>query len=204
MMFLIAGLTKRTLTTAMFWLLALTLMILLSTGVTTPMIDMEAKIKTFKFMLFDHPVEFHDQVLYFQSKSIQDVFWIMIRHKDFEMKVVGVLMVCFSIVFPACKLLSSLIYFYNPRRLRENQLISFFVKKSGKWSMADVLVVAIFMAFIGFNGIINSQMEDLRTTGEAVNVLTTNGTNLQPGFYLFLTYTLLAMFFSGFLTRRTE
>ena len=36
-------------------------------------------------------------------------------------------------------------------------MVRFFVLKSGKWSMADVMVVAIFMAYIGFNGIITSQ-----------------------------------------------
>jgi len=33
-------------------------------------------------------------------------------------------------------------------------------------------------------------------------ILTTNGTALQPGYYLFLTYTLLALFLSGYLTRK--
>lgn len=68
--------------------------------------------------------------------------------------------------------------------------------------MADVLVVAIFMAFIGFSGIINSQLSDLGEAAQGVEVLTTNGTNLQPGFYIFMTYTILAMFLSGFLKAR--
>ena len=32
---------------------------------------------------------------------------------------------------------------------KKNKLIQFFAFKSGKWSMADVMVVAIFMAYIG-------------------------------------------------------
>ena len=32
-------------------------------------------------------------------------------------------------------------------------------------------------------------------------ILTTNGTSLQPGYYLFLTYTLLALLLLGFLSR---
>jgi hypothetical protein len=35
-----------------------------------------------------------------------------------------------------------------------------------------------------------------------VVLLTTNGTSLQPGFYLFLTYTLLALFLSELLTKK--
>ena len=200
--FLIEGLNKKPLPQIQFFILTLTLVILLATGVTTPMIDMEAKITAFKFTLFGHPIEFTDQVLYFQSKSIQDVFWVMITHKEIQMKLVGILIVCFSIVFPVFKILSSLVYYYDYCGARKFKLINFFVLKSGKWTMADVMVVAIFMAYIGFNGIINGQMADLRTTGEAVNVLTTNGTNLQPGFYLFLLYVILAMFLSGFIHAR--
>jgi hypothetical protein len=81
-------------------------------------------------------------------------------------------------------------------------VIKFFVLKSGKWSMADVMVVAMFMTYIGFNGIITSQLNQLSSSTQELEILTTNGTSLQPGYYLFLTYTLLALFLSGFLTRK--
>lgn len=203
LIFLLEGFRKGQIEQIPYFILILTLLTLLLTGVTTPMIDMEAKIAKFKFILFEHEVLFENQVLYFQSKSIQDVFWIMIRHKEFQMKIVGILMVCFSIVFPVFKMLSCLAYYYDYCRARGYKIVQWFVMKSGKWSMADVLVVAIFMAYIGFNGIINSQMDDLRSASEDLNVLATNGTNLQPGFYLFLTYVILAMFLSGFLKKRT-
>ena len=70
--------------------------------------------------------------------------------------------------------------------------------------MADVMVVAIFMSYIGFNGIIASQLSALSSAGKELAILTTNGTSLQPGYYLFLTYTLLALFLSGYLTRNIE
>ncbi len=131
-------------------------------------------------------------------------FWIMITHKDIQMKFVGVLLVTFSIVFPLLKIVSSLGYYYNYRNARANPVVRFFVLKSGKWSMADVMVVAIFMAYIGFNGIISSQFGQLRSAAQEVELLTTNGTSLQPGYYLFLTYTLLALFLSGFLSRMPQ
>ena len=56
------------------------------------------------------------------------------------------------------------------------------VLKSGKWSMADVLVIAIFMAYIGFNGLVGSQMEGLSRSSEAVEIFTTNGTKLWKAF----------------------
>ena len=70
--------------------------------------------------------------------------------------------------------------------------------------MADVMVVAIFMAYIGFNGIIDNQFVKLSSSTQGLELLNTNGTSLQPGFYLFLTYTLLALFLSEFLVRQAE
>ncbi len=204
LVFLLAGLSQQTLPATQYILLLLTLIILLATGVTTPMIDMEAKISEMSFTLLDHPISFKDQVLYFQSKSILDVFWIMVTHKDLEMKIVGILMVAFSIVFPLFKMISSLLFYYNFRKARDSWWVQFFVLKSGKWSMTDVLIVAIFMAYIGFNGIISSQFGTLNSVDQEMVILTTNGTSLQPGFYIFLTYTILALFLSGFLTRKPK
>ncbi len=201
-LFALSGFSKLPLTPSRYIFLILSLVTLLMAGVTTPTIDMEATISQMNFMLIGHPIHFENQVLYFQSKSILDVFWIMIIHSDIPMKLVGILLITFSIVFPLLKIVSSLGYYFNYRKLRENPVIKFFVLKSGKWSMADVMVVAIFMAYIGFNGIITSQLGHLRSTDQEVVILTTNATALQPGYYLFLTYTLLALILSGFLTRK--
>ncbi len=203
-LFALFGFGKRPLAPSQYILLVLSLLMLLIAGVTTPMIDMEAKITEMSFVLMGHPVHFENQVLYFQSKSILDVFWIMITHSDIQMKFVGVLLITFSIVFPVLKITSSLGYFYNYHRARENPVIRFFVLKSGKWSMADVMVVAIFMAYIGFNGIITSQFGQLSKASQELVIVTTNGTSLQPGYYLFVTYTVLALFLSGFLNRKAQ
>jgi Paraquat-inducible protein A len=201
-LFALSGFSRQPLTPSRYIFLILSLVTLLIAGVTTPTIDMEATISQMNFMLIGHPIHFENQVLYFQSKSILDVFWIMITHKDIQMKLVGILLITFSIVFPLLKIVSSLGYYFNYHKLRENPVIRFFVLKSGKWSMADVMVVAIFMAYIGFNGIITSQLGHLRSTSQEMVILTTNATALQPGYYLFLTYTLLALILSGFLTRK--
>ncbi len=201
-LFFFEGFTKGPLHPFHFITLVMTLMILLAVGVTTPMIDMEAKIAHLSFMLFGHPVSFDNQILYFQSKSIMDVFNVMITHKDIQMKLVGILMVSFSVFFPLLKMMSSFAYYYDYCKARQYKLIQFFVLKSGKWSMADVFVVAIFMSYIGFNGIINSQLESMATSYQELEVFTTNGTNLQPGFYLFFAYTVLAMFLANYLKNR--
>lgn len=201
-LFALSGFSKQPLTPPRYALLVLALVIMLSAGVTTPTINMEAKISQMSFMLLGHPVRFENQVMYFQSKSILDVFRIMITHPDIQMKLVGVLLITFSIIFPLLKIASTLGYYFDFYRARENPVIKFFVLSSGKWSMADVMVVAIFMAYIGFNGIISSQLDHVNSESQELTLLTTNGTSLQPGFYLFLTYTLLALFLSELLTRK--
>jgi hypothetical protein len=159
------------------------------------MIDLEAKISQLKFVLIGHTVQFDNQIIYFQSKSILDVFWIMMRHAYWLMNAVGILLVTSSVIFPLIKLLATVAHHFN--LLGQNPVARFFVFRSGKWSMADVMVVAIFMAYIGFNGIIDSHLGNLRDKATEVTILTTNGTVLQPGYYLFLTYALVAMLVSS-------
>jgi hypothetical protein len=203
LLFLVSYFSKTLPSPSQYFTLVVALLILLFAGVTTPMIDMEAKISQMTFVIFDHPVQFENQVLYFQSKSILDVFWIMITDSSLPMKFVGLLMVLFSVVFPVTKLLSSVAYYYDYLDAKKNKIINFFVFKSGKWSMADVMVVAIFMSYIGFNGIINSQFGKLSDAGQELVVVTTNGTSLRPGYYLFLAYALLAMLLPTFLVRNS-
>lgn len=200
-LFLITYTTSGGLLSWQYILVVMSLICLLISGVTMPMIDMEAKITNMSFQLMGHDMAFKNQVLYFQSKSIIDVFWVMIQHPEFQMKAVGLLMIGFSIIFPLIKLICSLIYFYDVKGARKSKIIDFFVLKSGKWSMADVMVVAIFMAYIGFNGIINSQFSKFSSKDSEIMIIATNGTSLQAGYYLFLTYTILALFLPGLLMR---
>ena len=203
-LFALSGFSIQPLTPIRYLLLVISLIILLIAGVTTPMIDMEAKVSQLSFMLMGHSIHFENQVLYFQSKSVIDVFWVLITGDDIQMKFVGILVITFSVFFPVLKIFSSFVYYYDFHRARENPVIKFFVLKSGKWSMADVMVVAIFMSYIGFSGIISSQLQQLTAASQDVVVLTTNGTALKPGYYLFLTYTLLALFLAGYLTRQEK
>jgi len=127
---------------------------LLIGGITTPMIDLEAMIDMLRFQLIGEEIIFQDNIIFFQSKSITDLVDILISEGSFEMIFVGILVFTFSIIFPSLKLITSFIWTLDNERINNNKLIRFFVKKSGKWSMADVMVVAIFMAYIGFNGIV--------------------------------------------------
>ncbi|MES2803557.1 MAG: paraquat-inducible protein A [Bdellovibrionota bacterium] len=202
LLFLLSALDKNPIPSLHYIILVVALFVLLICGVTIPMIDLEAKISEMSFVLMSHPVKFLNQVLYFQSKSVIDVFWLMITHPKIQMQIVGLLMVLFSIVFPAFKLVSSLLFYYDSWGFRKNKIIHFFVHKSGKWSMTDVMIIAIFMAYIGFSGVISSQLGKLHAADQEIVLLTTNGTSLQPGFYLFMGYAVFALFLSEFLTRK--
>lgn len=185
-----------------FFLCLSTLLLLLFAGVTCPMIDMEAKVAKFGFTILGHPITFENQVVYFQSKSIIDVFWIMMEHKDMQMKFVGILMILFSIVFPVLKMSSSILYYYDIFGSQKKWWVKFFVLKSGKWSMADVQVVAILMAYIGFNGMVTSQFATLSASIPKVEMISTNGTTLQIGFYIFISYVTLAMFLPSMIEKQ--
>jgi uncharacterized paraquat-inducible protein A len=146
-------------------------------------------------------MRFRDNILYYQSKSIIQMVEILIRDGSFRMIFVGSLIFMFSLIFPGLKLLSTLAYQAGYEKVNRNRLVRFFVLKSGKWSMADVMVVAIFMAYIGFNGIVDNQMDNLAEGAKPVEVFTTNGTQLLTGFYLFLSFVISGLALSEVVKR---
>ncbi len=53
--------------------------------------------------------------------------------------------------------------------------------------MADVMVLAIFMSFVAFNGVIGSGLDGLREVPNVQEVLIpTNASKILPGYYLFI------------------
>ena len=128
---------------------------------------------------------------------------ILMKEGTIQMIFVGLLIFLFSIIFPLAKLSSTYLYSLDRNKLTENMIIRFFVFKSGKWSMADVMVVAIFMAYIGFNWIIRSQLNSFSSATKPVEILTTNGTQLLGGFYLFVLFCISSLMLSGILTRKS-
>ncbi|MFB1486048.1 MULTISPECIES: paraquat-inducible protein A [unclassified Thiocapsa] len=193
--------TDRLAPVLLFALVGATFLLLLG-GLATPMIEVDARITELTFQLLGEPVVFTDQVLYFQTKSIVDVMRILFESGQADMLLVAVLLTLFSVVFPALKLLATYAFYYDWSGSRGSSIVRFFALKSGKWSMADVMVVAIFMAYIGFDALVANQLGGLRGASDAVAVLTTNGTSLEPGFYLFLAFVLAGLVLSGALGNR--
>jgi hypothetical protein len=179
-------------------------LVLLAGGILTPMIEIDARITELSIELLGEPLSFTNQVLYFQTKSVFDVAAILVQTRAADMILVAVLLVVFSILFPALKIVATWVYFFDYRELRRHPTVRFFALRSGKWSMADVMVIAIFMAYIGFSGLVGNQLGSLREASAAVEVLTTNGTTLAPGFYLFLGFVLASLWLSTVLESRLK
>ncbi len=179
------------------------LFVVLFIGVSVPMIDIQAEIEVFEMIILGDLMRFENQVLFFQSKSIVDVTEIMIREGTWDLVLVGIAIAMFSLGFPSAKLLGGMLYLRDARFL-DNPVGRFLVLYSGKWSMADVFVVAIFLSFLGFRGLLSSQLDVLESSVETATISTASGTQLGVGFWLFLEFTLLSMLLAGKVGRVKE
>jgi len=173
--------------------------ILLAIGLTASMIEVDARIKALDFVLLGEHVVFENQVLFFQSKSILDVVKVLISQPTSDSVFVGVLILIFSILFPVMKLSATGVHLLSKKKIAENRIIKYFAFYSGKWSMADVIVIAILMVYIGLNGLLDSQLKSLNIQSDDLNVMTTNNTALQPGFIIFISFVLYGLILSTIL-----
>jgi hypothetical protein len=119
------------------------------------------------------------------------------------MWLVGVLVLMFSVIFPVMKILTLTLGLYRPAMLRENRLARFLGLESSKWSMADVMALAIFMTYVAFNGLLISSLGALQETGAQL-VIPTDGSKVLPGYYLFIGFCLASLFLSKKLERGIE
>jgi paraquat-inducible protein A len=173
---------------------------LLVGGVFTPMIEVEAKISKISFTFFTTPISFPEQLLYYQSKSVLEVFRTLITMGQPEMVVVAVLVLLFSVVFPALKVLTVALCLHDPSLVKKYRLAKFFALESSKWSMADVMALAIFMSFVAFNGLIGSAMSGLKGPGAEI-VIPTDSSRTLPGYYLFVGFCLASLWLAKKLER---
>ena len=176
-------------------------LVFLVTAVTTPMMEIDARINKVDIVLVGKHLVFEDQVLFYRSKSILQVVQTMMETGDVGSAGVGMLLLVFSILFPISKLISAEGYLLGGETIKANKWIHFFAFKSGKWSMADVMVIALFMTYIGFDGILKNQLENLNVKTETLECISTSGTSLQPGCMLFVSFVLFGLFLSYMLER---
>ncbi len=160
---------------------------MLAGGVLSPMLEVEVRVTKIDATLLGTPIEFQDQSLYYRSKTVFEVFQTLIHMGRPEMTLVGVLVILFSVVFPTLKMLALGASLFRPALLRTNRFIKLLAFELSKWSMADVMVLAIFMSFVAFNGVIGSAFDGLRSVPNVQQVLIpTNASKILPGYYLFI------------------
>jgi hypothetical protein len=120
--------------------------------------------------------------LSFESKSIIGTIEQMYHDKNY---LVAGLVLLFSIMIPLLKSLVLLLYgFFKESGLGQSMVR--FVDKIGKWSMADVFIVAILVVFF-------STKQDIHTS-----------IKLEVGLYFFIGYVLLSMLGSSLIGVRKK
>jgi hypothetical protein len=192
---LMAG--KQTLSRGAVVVLMLYCIAMLAGGVLSPMLEVEVRLSKLDATLLGTPIEFQDQSLYYRSKTVLEVSQTLIQMGRPEMTVVAVLVILFSVVFPALKMLALGVCLFRPALLRTSRLVKLLAFGLSKWSMADVMALAIFMSFVAFNGVIGSGLESLRGAPNVQQVvIPTNASKILPGYYLFIGFCVSSIFLS--------
>lgn len=111
----------------------------------------------------------------YQSKSIADIIGILFKAGNYF---VGIAILLFSVIFPVLKLLFSSLFLLS-KTARNKDLFVNTVSYIGKYSMADVFVVAIFLAIMAIENMGNSSV-------------VTEG-HVLVGMYLFTFYCILSI-----------
>ena len=177
--------------------------IILLTGVASPMIEIDARFREMNFFILGENIEFSNQFIFYRSKSILEIISIMMSTGKLDSTIVALLILAFSVLLPFFKLVSMSLFLISSK-FRTNSVARWMTFKSGKWSMADVIVVARFMAYVAFQGILDNQLAGLNQNTETVTAITTNHTALQPGFYVFVTYVVFSILLSSYLGKSLD
>ena len=139
-------------------------------GVFTPMLEIAAFEKDmtipldintgFMNMKINHTAEFPGEIyFYYQSKSIMELISLLLQNGNM---LVGLSILAFSILVPFTKIfLSAMLLFKGSANesASSNKIIQYI----GKWSMADVFVVAIFLGFLAFKNMQTGIQTDSHT-----------------------------------------
>lgn len=177
--------------------------VLLVLGVSMPMIDLDARLNSFQMDLLGNKIGFDEQSLYYQSKSIIDVTTTLIKEGAADLKIVGYMILMFSVVFPFIKLLLSALFLFSAK-VSKSKLAKGIIFHLGKWSMADVFVVALFMAYIGFHGLITSQLGSIARNETGFAIETLNYSRLAPGALFFTSYCILSIIIGIIINRHDQ
>jgi hypothetical protein len=187
--------------TALFVFALLFAFVLIAVGSLVPVIEVDARIESLNLVLLGEKVQFQNQVLFYQSKSIWGIVKTLISQPKPDAILVGWLIGLFILVLPLLRLIAKGIHILSPKKVAQHPVVRYLTFELHKWDMADVMVVGILMTYIGLNGILKSQLSGLNIHSDSLNVITTNGTSLQPGYFIFVAYVLFAALLSYILER---
>jgi hypothetical protein len=159
-------------------------------GVITPMLELSAYSTNLTIPLkFSVPligeIDIPDKVFegrmyyYYQSKSVLDLINVLFESKNY---VVAVSIFGFSVLVPFIKLTLSVLLLLS-RPFRNSGFVKKTVGRIGKWSMADVFVVATFLSYLSFSN---------------MNTGIDTEANTLVGLYFFLAYCVLSIASSQF------
>ncbi|MFC3559221.1 paraquat-inducible protein A [Pedobacter jamesrossensis] len=175
--------------------------VLLVVGITASIIEVDARIQTLDFKLLGETITFKNQELFFQSKSILGIIGALLEQKKPDAIVVGALILLFVVVLPILRLIAKGIHVLTTDKYAENKVVKYLTFELGKWDMSDVMVVGIFMTFMGLNGILDSQLSGLNMKTDVLQTVAVNNSSLQPGFIIFVGYVVFEFILSYLLKR---
>lgn len=113
---------------------------------------------------------------------------------------VASLILLFSVIVPVLKGLLVILALGRQRAASSTRIVGF-VRRIGKWSMADVMVVAVFLAYLSTNYQEDSFRDSLSVLGMSIDVEMASRmvSGLEPGFWWFLSYCIVSLIALEFL-----
>lgn len=165
-------------------------LVLLAVGLALPMIEVEARLIELRVELAGETLIFRDQILFHQTKSVLSLAGALWASGQPGPIAIGLLIVVFCALLPIAKF-SALAHQARRRQRCASRTVSWLLEHSSKWSMADVFVIAILMAFIGFDGLTRHQLGHIGLLAPGSE--TENATRLGAGLYAFIAHVLLAI-----------
>jgi hypothetical protein len=163
-------------------------MVLLFVGISTTIIEIDATLAKMDIHFLSGSLSFKTQSLFFQSQSIADVIRLLIGSGSTASVIVGMMIIIFCILFPVVILIATAMTVISPGKWAPGGWVDYFAFHANKWNMADVMMVAILMTFIGFNGIVDSTLSTLNFSEGSMTSITSNNTVIEPGYLVFIAF----------------
>jgi hypothetical protein len=184
---------KRNLQAILYILSVVAILVLLWVGISTTIIEIDATLSKMDIRFLSGSLSFRSQSLFFQSQSILDVVSLLLGSGRTSSVVVGAMILLFSVLFPVIILVATCMAVASPLKLAHNTYVNYLAFHAGKWNMSDVMVLAILMTFIGFNGIVDSTLTTLNYTESSITSVTSNNTVIEPGYIVYAAFVVFSI-----------